>query len=173
MRAILVLALLLTTTPLLRADVVSGPKEGEKVAALTVFAVTGDPKEKDVDYADLRKDKPTVYIFVQADKWSRPMFRFVKRLDESVGDAGLVVAVWLSDDADKSKEYLPKISQYFMGTALTVFPGDKAGPKDWGVNADAHLTAVVVRGAKVVKAIGYQSLNETDAPAVAEALRKK
>jgi len=33
----------------------------------------------------------------------------------AVGDDGLVVAVWLTEDADKSREYLPKISQYFKG----------------------------------------------------------
>jgi hypothetical protein len=154
-----------------RADVASGPKEGEKVAPLKVYAVTGDPKDKDVNYAELRKDKPTVYVFVSAKDFDRPMFRFLKKLDEDLGDEGRVVAVWLTDDADKSKEYLPKIAQNFKGTALTVF-GETAGPKDWGINADARLTAVVAHNSKVVKSFGYQSLNETDAPAVVEALKK-
>src|ERR1051325_4655932 len=132
-------------------DVASGPKEGEKAAELKVYAVTGEAKEKDVNYTELRKDKPTVYIFVQADKWDRPMFRFIKTLDEKLGDAGQVVAVWLTEDVDKSKVYLPKISSYFTNAALTVFPGEKAGPKDWGINIDAHLTAVVVSGGKVAK----------------------
>ena len=155
------------------ADVASGPKEGDKPAELKVYAVTGESKEKDVNYTELRKDKPTVYVFVQADKWDRPMFRFVKALDEKLGDAGQVIAVWLTDDADKSKEYLPKISKYFTNAALTVFTGEKAGPKDWGINIDAHLTAVVVSGGKVTKSFGYQSLNETDADAVADVLKKK
>ena len=155
------------------ADDASGPKEGDKAAELKVYAVTGEAKEKDVNYTELRKDKPTVYVFVQADKWDRPMFRFVKTLDEKLGDAGQVVAVWLTEDVDKSKEYLPKISSYFSNAALTVFPGEKAGPKDWGINIDAHLTAVVVSGGKVAKSFGYQSLNETDADAVAQVLKKK
>jgi hypothetical protein len=172
MRAILTVAGLMIGSGIAAADVTSGPKEGEKPAELKVYAVTGEPKEKDVDYVELRKDKPTVYLLVQADQWNRPMFRFVKAVEEKVGNAGLVVAVWLTDDADKAKEYLPKIAQYFNSAALTVFTGEKAGPKDWGINSDAHLTAVVVRGGKVVKSFGYQSLNETDAPAVADTLKK-
>ena len=156
---------------LARADVASGPKEGDKVATLMVYAVTGEPKDKEVDYAGLLKDKPTVYVFVSAKDFGRPMFRFLKKLDEDLGDDGLVVAVWLTDDADKSKEYLPKISQYFKGSALTVF-GGTTGPKDWAINPDAHLTAVVAHKGKVVKSFGYMSLNETDVPEVVETLKK-
>jgi hypothetical protein len=171
MRLLMVSLLGLTAAGLACADVVSGPKEAEKVPALKVHAVTGDPKDKEVDYADLRKDKPTVYVFVSAKDFGRPMFRFLKKLDEDLGQDGMVVAVWLTDDADKSKEYLPKISQYFKGAALTVF-GKTEGPKDWAINTDAHLTAVVANKGKVVKSFGYQSLNETDVPAVLETLKK-
>ena len=149
----------------------SGPKEGAKVPPLKVYAVTGEPKDKEVEYAGLRKDKPTVYLFVSAKEFSRPMFRFVKKLDEDLGDNGLVVAVWLTDDADKSKKYLPKISQYFKRAALTVFGGTE-GPKDWAINSDAHLTAVVAHKGKVVKSFGYLSLNETDVPAVVGTLKR-
>jgi hypothetical protein len=156
---------------LARAEVASGPKEGEKVAPLKVYAVTGEPKGKDVDYVGLRKNKPTVYLFVSAKDFDRPMFRFIKKLDEDLPDGGLVVAVWLTDDADKSKEYLPKISQYFKGAALTVF-GNTAGPKHGGINTDAHLTAVVANNGKVVMSFGYMSLNETNVPEVVETLKK-
>jgi hypothetical protein len=117
------------------------------------------------------KDKPTIYVFVSAKDFNRPMFRFLKKLDDDLGDDGLVVAVWLTDDMDKSKEYLPKIAQYFQGAALTVF-GGTAGPKDWAINLDAHLTAVVAHNSKVVKSFGYLSLNETDAPEVVQTLKK-
>ena len=161
----------LLAAELARADVASGPKEGEKVATLKVYAVTGEPKDQEVDYAGLRKDNPTVYVFVSAKDFGRPMFRFLKKLDEDLGDDGLVVAVWLTEDADKSREYLPKISQYFKGAALTVF-GGTAAPKDWAINPDAHLTAVVAHKGKVVKSFGYMSLNETDVPEVVEMLKK-
>jgi hypothetical protein len=102
----------LLAAELARADVASGPKEGENVATLNVYAVTGEPKDKEVDYAGLRKDKPTVYVFVSAKDFGRPMFRFLKKLDEDLGDDGLIVAAWLTDDAGKAKEYLPRISQF-------------------------------------------------------------
>lgn len=157
------------------ADVASGPKVGEKPPPLPVFAVTGDPKDKDVDYSAQRKDKPTVFLFVQQEHWGRPMFRFIKKLDEivpEVTEGAMPVAVWLTEKPDESKEYLPKISQYFNAAPLTVFTGEKSGPKDWGVNLDAHVTAVVVHKGKVVASFGYQSVNETDATAVRDALKK-
>ena len=171
MRLLLVSLMGVFVSGLARADVASGPKDGESAAPLKVYAVTGEPKDKEVDYADLRKDKATVYVFVSAKDFDRPMFRFIKKLDEELGDDGLVVAVWLTDNADKAKEYLPKIAQYFKSAALTVFDGI-AGPKDWGINPDAHLTAVVAHKGKVVKSFGYMSLNETDAPEVVSTLKR-
>jgi hypothetical protein len=170
-RLLSVSLLALLAAGLARADVVSGPKKAEKVPPLPVYAVTGEPKGKEVDYAELRDGKPTVYVFVSAKDFDRPMFRFLKKLDEDLGDDGLVVAVWLTDDADRSKEYLPMIAQYFKGAALTVF-GGTTGPKDWAINADARLTAVVAHKGKVVKSFGYVSLNETDVPEVVETLKK-
>jgi hypothetical protein len=158
-------------------DVASGPAKGEKVPSLKVFDATGEHQGKEADYAAERKDKPTIYLFVQQDKWDRPMARFLKRLDEAVNKAGessLVVAVWLTDDVDKTKQYLPKAQQslQFQATALTCYPGGKAGPKDWGVNADAHLTVVAANQQKVLATFGYRSVNETDVPAVLEAFKK-
>ena len=53
----------------------------------------------------------------------------------------------------------------------TVF-GETAGPKDWAINPDAHLTAVVAHKGRVVKSFGYMSLNETNVPEVLQALKK-
>jgi hypothetical protein len=158
-------------------DIASGPSKGQKVPALKVFDATGEQQGKEADYVAERKDRPTIYVFVQADKWDRPMARFLKKLDEAVQKAGeqsLVVAVWLSDDVNKTKEYLPKAQQSLrlQATVLTCFPGEKAGPKDWGINADAHLTAIVANKQKVAAQFGYRSLNETDVPAVIEALEQ-
>ena len=154
----------------------SGPDIGEKVSALKVFAATGDHEGKDVDYAAARKDKATIYVFVQADKWSRPMNRFLQGLDEMVrkdGDAA-IVAVWLTEKPEESKEYLPKLQNAvkYEATALTCFTGEKIGPMGWAVNSDAHLTAVVVNKGKVLAAFGFQSINETDVPAVERAWKK-
>jgi hypothetical protein len=105
------------------------------------------------------------------------MNRFMKALDTAVKrnfpDAYLV-AVWLTEDKEKAKGFLPRVQQSvrYEATALTCHLGDKAGPKGWGINSDAHLTAVVASKGRVVAAFGYHSVNETDAPAVRKALGK-
>ena len=158
-------------------DVSSGPESGTKVPELKVYDATGAHKEKDVDYSADRKDKPTVYLFINAEKFDRPMNRFMKTLDGAVKkdfEGAYVVAVWVGGDADKTKELLPRVQQsvQYEATALTLFAGDKEGPKGWGVNADVRLTAVVANKAKVTARFGYQSVNETDVPKVKEALEK-
>src|SRR5438105_3163238 len=91
------LGLVLLFAPSLRAqDVQSGPDKGAKVPALKVFDATGDNKGKELDLMAERKDKTTIYVFVAADKWDRPMARFLKKLDEAVqkeGEEAAVVAV--------------------------------------------------------------------------------
>lgn len=156
-------------------DVASGPERGADLPALKVFDATGPHQGQEVNYAAERKGKPTVYLFIQADKWDRPMARFVRTLDEAVQkDDAFVVAVWLTDDVDKAKQYLPLAQQslQLQKTALTCFPGERAGPQGWNINADAHLTAVVSKGPKAERTFGYQSLNETNVPEVRAALKK-
>src|SRR5262249_54790568 len=135
------------------------------------FDATGSHKDKEVDYAAERKDRPTIYVFIQAEKWDRPMARFMRRLDDALqkkDEAWPVVAVWLTDNPDKTKEYLPVAQQSlrFQKTALTCFTGERIGPKDWNINGDAHVTVVVTTKEKVASTFGYRSINETDAPAV-------
>ena len=120
----LVLAAVLLVPPAWGQDVTSGPEKGKGVPALKVFDATGTHKDKEVDYAAERKGKQTVFVFIQADKWDRPMARFLKQLDEAVQkevEGGYVVAVWLTDSPDKTKEYLPVAQQslQFQSTALT------------------------------------------------------
>lgn len=56
----------------LAADFVSGPKIAAVLPKLTVVAVTGPDEGKRLDYAAARKDKPTIYVFVQASEWGPP-----------------------------------------------------------------------------------------------------
>jgi hypothetical protein len=159
------------------ADVESGPKAGEKVEKLKVHAVVGPIEDKEVDYAAERKDAPTVYLFVNAEKFDRPMARFMKVLDEKVGEAAeksANVAVWVGGETDPTKTRLEAINKSlkFEKTALAVYTTDKAGPAGWGLNTDAHLTVVVANGGKVVKSFAYTTVNETDTQAVLAELKK-
>ena len=128
-------------------DVASGPDTGARVPELRVFDATGAHQGEEADYAAERKNKPTVYLLLDAEKFDRPMNRFMKALDGVVRkdfEGAYVVAVWLTGDADRTKELLPRVQQsvQYEATALTVFVGAREGPKGWQVNADARLTAV-------------------------------
>jgi hypothetical protein len=162
----------------LAAQVESGPGVNSKVEPLKVAVVTGDDAGKEIDLAARRKEKPAIYVFIQADRWDRPMARFLRTLDQDLNRDRKdvpVIAVWLTEDVDKSKEYLPKAQQslQFAQTTLAVHPGDKSGPKGWGINADAHLTVVVAENGKVTASLGYNSINETAVPDVLKKLAPK
>ncbi len=171
------LSVLLALTLAARADVTSGPKAGDKVEDFQAYGVVGSIEGKAGSYVADRKGEPTVFVFVPQEHWSRPMARFLKALDKVVKEANekaAVVAIWLTEKPDAAKEYLPKaqMSLNFANTSLGVFEGEKTGPKDWGINVDAHCTVVVTAGGTVVESLTFQSVNETDAKTVVEAVKK-
>jgi hypothetical protein len=161
------------------AQINSGPADGAKVEPFPAYAATGGHAGQSVDFVAARKDAPTIYVFVRADQWSRPMARYLRALDQEIvkgvdrAEGLAAVAVWLTEDPAQSKQYLPVAQQSlnFERTTLAVFEGDRSGPAGWSVNGEAFLTAVVVRDGKVVKSFGYLSLNETDVPDVVRALK--
>lgn len=178
--AIIVLGLCLVAVTA-SADVESGPKAGGTATPFKVFAVTdvADGKEvgKDVEIVKDRAKLPTAYVFVNADKFTRPAARYLKKLDEkadTIDDKAAVVVVWVHGDAAKSKDYLPKIqkSLNFTRTALTVFDADASGPKEWALNADAAVTTVIVVEGKIKKTFAYDTLNDTDAVKVLDEWKK-
>lgn len=158
-------------------DVESGLKAGEKIPELKAFGLVGDIKDKSADFAKERGDLPTVYLFVNADKFDRPIARFMKELDTKAGDAAekaQMVTVWVGGDLDANKTRLPLINQSlkFDRTALTVFEGAAPGPNGWALNGDAHLTVTVAHKGKVIKSFAFQSVNDKDVPKVIEELKK-
>ena len=177
MNRLLCLGALMALTLVVRADVASGPKVGDKVEDFKAFGVVGAIEGKEGSYVQDRKGEPTVFVFVQQEHWSRPMARMLKTLDtdaKAADDKAVVVAVWLSEKPADLKDHLPRVqmSLQFQNTSLGVFEGDKTGPNNWGINADAHCTVVVTKGGKVVESIALQSVNETDAKKVVEAVKK-
>lgn len=175
-RILAVLAVVLRST-VAAGDVDSGPKVGTEVGALNVSVVTGDQAGQELDYAAHRRGKPTIYLFIPHEKFDRPIARFLKQLEQSVKEGGQetqLVTIFLTDDAAKTKEYLPKaqMSLQFTINPLVVFPSARMSPEGWAVNTDAHLTAVIVRSGTVTARFGYRSVNETAVPEVIEALKK-
>jgi hypothetical protein len=172
-----ILVVLTTIHPgAIAADVDSGPARGTLLPELKVHDVTGAHAGADVDYANDRKTKPTVYLFVVADKWNRPVARFLRRLDDEVQKHSdwQVVAVWLTDEPETTRAYLPKAQQSlkFKVTALTCYPVAKKTPEPWNVNLEAAVTAVVVHEGKVVKSIGYRSPAEGNVKDIVQELQK-
>jgi hypothetical protein len=163
--------LLLLAASQARAQLNSGPKAGSQVSPLRVAVVTGDYAGDELDVTDRRGGMPTIYIFIQADKWARPVARFLRTLDDELRKDRTdvaVIATWLADDVEATKDYLPKAQQSLQlaQTSLAVFPGDKNGPPVWSIDPRAHLTAVVAGHSRVVASFGYRSLNETNVPEV-------
>jgi hypothetical protein len=156
----------------------SGPAEKSDVPALKVDAVAGLVTGETKDFAAERKDMPTIYVFVQADKFDRPIGRFLKVLDQELGKDRpdvQVIAVWLTDDVQKSKEYLPRaqMSISLTQTVWSVYTGDKAGPTGWNIDVASSVTAVVADGMKVIKSFEYISVNDTVVPDVLKVLPAK
>jgi hypothetical protein len=176
-RTLLAGALLLVAPSFVRAqNLLSGPDIGKRVPELPVLAATGPNAGNEIDYADQRKEKPTVYVFIQADKWDRPMARFLRGLDEAmpkISQDAYVVAVWLTADQEKTKQYLPVAQQSLQlaNSALTQFTGEASGPANWKLHSGAHLTAVVVAKGIVSASFAYRSVNETLVDDVARALK--
>jgi hypothetical protein len=178
-RALVAVSLALSLAVACRADVPSGPTVGSAVPELTVTGVTGPLAGlDDLDVIADREGLPTVYLFVPASRFSRPIARFIKVLDghvRNVSPEAEVVAVWLTADQQQTLDYLPRaqMSLALINTSLCVFPGDAAGPGTWGVNSQADVTAVVVdRLDQVAATWGFVSVNDTLVRQVLGELRK-
>ena len=174
--SVAVLFVVLTTSA--RAQLNSGPDAGASVAPLSVAVVTGNDAGAELDVVKQRDGLPTIYIFIQSDKWDRPIARFLRALDDELGKDRpdvAVIATWLTDNVETTKDYLPKAQQSLQlrQTSLAVFPGDKNDPPGWSIHPSAHLTAVIVGGSRVLASLGYRSLNETNVPEVVAKLPPK
>jgi|APGre2960657505_1045072.scaffolds.fasta_scaffold34392_1 hypothetical protein len=169
-------SLLLISTTLALAAIESGPAVDSALPELKADAVTGDDAGKKITFTTTRKAKPTVYVFIRSDKFDRPIARYLKVLDKALAELGKgthIVAVWITDDADKTREYLPKVQQSIKleATTLALYAEDKLGPNAWALNDRAHVTTIVTDGVKVKARFAEQSLNETNVPEVTAALK--
>lgn len=166
MRRLVIGMMLCLTATTVFAENVSGPEKGTKITELKVHPTAGDDVGKVVNITAGQTEKSTLYVFVQADLFTRPIGRFLKDLDKKVNNDlqdTEVIAVWLTDNIEQSKEYLPKAqtSIQLVRTQWTVFDGDKNGPPEWGINSEAHVTVVAVKKGTTTKSQGYVSINET------------
>jgi hypothetical protein len=169
-------ALFLLSTTLAGVAIDSGPAVESALPGLTADAATGADAGKKVTFTTTRKAKPTVYVFVRGDRFDRPIGRYLKHLDKALVELGKdahVVAVWLTDDVDKTREYLPRVQQSIKleATTFTCYAEGKDGPNAWALNDRAFVTTIVTDGTTVKARFGEQSLNETNVPEVVAALK--
>ena len=68
----------------LHAQTNSGPSTGSKIEPLKVFAITGDNAGEELDFAAKHAGKPAIFLFIQAEKFDRPIARFLKVLDQEL-----------------------------------------------------------------------------------------
>ncbi|HTK74685.1 MAG TPA: hypothetical protein VL371_05460 [Gemmataceae bacterium] len=167
----------LALTALVGADVLPGPKVGDKVAALKIAAVVGPWAGKQVDAAAERKDADTVYVFVTDGHWNRPAARYLKVLEigmaKAPGTPELIV-IWLTNQPEESKNYLQVLQQSVrFGPTVTLAVGtEKGGPPGWNVSETDRLTTVVAHGGKVAATFAPNAVGEADAENVLAALKK-
>ena len=171
--AALAVAIVLAAATPARADIQSGPDLNEKLPPLKVYVATGEQAEKTLDLASERKEKPTVYVLIQAEHWTRPVGTYLRGLDTAIArksDDAHVVAVWLTADEQKTKDYLPVVKNAMKtaDTTFAVYP-DVNGPDGWGINTTAHVTTVLAVKGKPVARFGHISVNDT---VVREVLRE-
>jgi len=155
----------------------SGLDPGAKVPPLVVYDATGEHRGEEVDYARLRGEKPTLYLFVR--ELDRPQARFIRLLDERIADhdaSGVYcVAVFMHhDEVQAIKDHLPRIQQSvkFRATVLTANPGAREQPNGWGLDPKQFVTAIVANKGAAVQSFPFVSVNESDAPKVIAALEK-
>jgi hypothetical protein len=161
----LIVCLMIAVCALVHADVDSGPAVNEKMPPLTLPVIVGNNAGQETDWLKARGAKPTVYFFIRTDKFTRPSARVIKKFDQEVAQRGdtKAVAVWLTDNQNETEKHLPLVQQslQFENTTLCLHDSNRDGPNNWGINADADLTAVVIAEGKVVKRFGWIGPNET------------
>jgi len=155
------------------------PEVGAELKPFKAFGVTGQFNGAEVELAKPVEHRQ-VYLFVAADKFDRPTARYIRALDEAIlkGIEGVsaidAYAVWFTDNAQASKDYLPKAQQSLrLGqVSMAVFEGPKQGPDGLGIDPDTHLTVVLLRNGKITASFAYGSTNDTDVPELINVIKK-
>lgn len=143
-------------------------QEVKPVPPLEVVVCVGEKAGEKSELTSRRGKKPTIYMFIQAEHWDRPIARLVRGLDIGVADKitdGGLVLVWLSNnEVERFREHLPRVQQSLKlsMTTYSVWPGDPFGPAAWAINRDDHVTAITANDGKIIARHAFRSTNEGD-----------
>ncbi|MEI7922014.1 MAG: hypothetical protein WCJ40_08905 [Planctomycetota bacterium] len=167
--ALMILSLALITAALPGQESTTGTPVGKPIPKLETVVCVGENEGQKQELTAKRLGKPTIYVFIQAEHWDRPLARLLRELDQKTKEHltdGTVVAVWLSNqEVDRFREHLPRVQQSLKlaMTTYTVRPGDPFGPPAWSINRDDHVTVITVKDAKTLGRHSFKSTNEGDA----------
>ena len=165
---LMILFLASLTSALLGQELTSGTPVGKPIPILETVVCVGENEGQKQELTAKRLGKPTIYVFIQADHWDRPIARLLRDLDQKTKERltdGTVLAVWLSNqEVDRFREHLPRVQQSLklVMTTYTVWPGDPFGPPAWSINRDDHVTLITVKDAKTLGRHSFESIYESD-----------
>ena len=167
----LFLTILLVFSPdlIMGQDVSTGTPVGKTVPLLEAMVCVGENDGQKVELTAKSGKNPTLYFFIQAEHWDRPVARLLRELDQNIKSGvtdGTLVAVWLSNnEVERFREHLPRVQQSLKlaMTIYTVWPGDPFGPPAWAINRDDHVTIITAKDGKTLGRYSFKSTNEGDA----------
>ena len=157
--AILGVAVAMSVSAVMAAELKSGPQPGDGVGAYTVEKCAGNPSDnvevgKNLCYRCMLGSKPVVMIFTR--KADDKLAGLVKELDAKLPkheDKKLSAFVNLigSSDADALKETAKKFGEKNKSehVAIVVPEDSENGPADYNISPEAEVTVIIYRDGKV------------------------
>jgi len=151
----------------------SGPQVGDKLTEFKVLGFSGPQEGKEFEVLGQAKGKPMLLIFVH--KITRPALRFLRPVDERGAREETLAShvVWLSEDRDKTLDFLKRASKSLnLQAPMSISVDGKDGPAAYGLNDKVTLTVVLAKEGKVVANFALVDPNEKDAPKVLAAIEQ-
>lgn len=152
----------------------SGPKAGEKLGEVKVFAFSGPDAGKEVQLFK-QATGPALVVFVH--QLTRPAFQFMKPVDkfaaELAEDKLQTHFVWLTDDKEKTEEFLKRAQNSLnLQSPVSICLEGKDGPPTYGLNDKVILTVLLSKDNKVVANFAFVDPSGRDSKKVLAAMAK-
>ena len=162
-------------------EIVAGPELNKPIPSLKTTQIVGEQADKEIDCKETAQTKPTLLVFVRSDKWDRPVARVLKQIDDAFiaerkdhPDVHVGI-IWVSKDAERAKEYLPKVQQSLkmQASSWNFYNGEVYDATGWQLSGDGSLNLVLVKNNKAVWGRAYSTMQEAIAKKVMKELKSK
>jgi hypothetical protein len=179
--SIAVLALLAFVSAATAEEIKSGLESGERIGAFNVTKLAGADEDgvevgKNLCYRCKNGGRPQVLIFTRSS--DEKVVSLVKELDAAItknSDKELCAFVnYIGEDKSSATEDAKKLAKSTGAKNVPfVLPNEfENGPDNYGINAKADVTILLVEGGTVVANHAYQSGKEVEVDAVIGDLSK-